>query len=428
VRVNDYIVSREGEVFRVTGSSSSYFNIAYVSSFRGPQGAPGSNGSNGDDGDQGERGNGFFLSTGTTNSSTTYIYKSQTINGSDVTENDLIISSNGDMFVVTGATALGFDVQYVSSLKGPQGDSGTFDDDVLKGYVKSGDTQYLNANSFGIIEYYDSESSTRVSISATSASDSIFLQGQNGIKLSGVTASPFKSIYIQAPNIVFRSAEDSYATDYLLLGAAEYNIGLQKFLSLTPGEYNTLGNGYSSVFLNVKTGTTSDSIAVGDHNHEGVYLTEGDLENYDFGTTVSQSRGNSKYYLLGVTDKTATTVTTAYVSSTDVYMQEGEIYAASDETLKNFGKNVEIDFDKLAEIPKVYYTWKTDADKKQQIGTSAQKLREVYPELVSESEDGKLAVSYEKLSIIALTAVDKLHKENEELKDRLKRIEEKLGL
>jgi hypothetical protein len=55
-------------------------------------------------------------------------------------------------------------------------------------------------------------------------------------------------------------------------------------------------------------------------------------------------------------------------------------------------------------------------------------LREIYPELVSENEDGKMAVSYEKLSIIALAAVDKLHKENEELKDRLKRIEEKLGL
>ena len=71
---------------------------------------------------------------------------------------------------------------------------------------------------------------------------------------------------------------------------------------------------------------------------------------------------------------------------------------------------------------------KDDIEKRQMIGTSAQKLKEIYPELVSESEDGKLAVSYEKLSIIALAAIDKLYKENEELKDRLKRIEEKLGL
>ena len=132
-------------------------------------------------------------------------------------------------------------------------------------------------------------------------------------------------------------------------------------------------------------------------------------------------------YIVGSTTKTGST-TSLNTSSTDIYMQDGEIYAASDETLKNFGENVEVDFDKLAEIPKVYYTWKTDADNKRQIGTSAQKLREIYPELVSESEDGKLAVSYEKLSVIALSAVDKLHKENEELKEKLRKIEEKLGL
>ena len=109
-------------------------------------------------------------------------------------------------------------------------------------------------------------------------------------------------------------------------------------------------------------------------------------------------------------------------------MQDGEVYAASDERLKDFGDNVEVDFNKLSEIPKVYYSWKDDEEKRQMIGTSAQKLKEIYPELVSESEDGKLAVSYEKLSIIALAAIDKLYKENEELKDRLKRIEEKLGL
>ena len=419
VRTNDYIVSKEGEVFRVTGSTGSYFYIDYVSSFRGPEGAPGSNG---EDGGQGERGNGFFLSTGTTNSSTTYIYKSQTINGGDVTENDLIISSNGDMFVVTGATVLGFDVQYVSSLKGPQGATGTFDSSVLNNYVQTGDTNYLNEDAFTEIRYGEEGTFNHI---YASDSDNVYFAGRNGIHLKPGTAA--NQIDIFAPNIKFVNTLTS-GDDYKLLGIADYSIMLDEFLSATGNNYNSNNSGYSSVSLSINTGTSANQIAVGNHDHNGVYLTEDDLENYDFGTTVSQSTGSSTYYLLGVTSKTATTVTKAYVSSTDVYMQGGEIYAASDETLKNFGENIEIDFDKLAEIPKVYYTWKTDADKKQQIGTSAQKLREIYPELVSESEDGKLAVSYEKLSIIALTAVDKLHKENEELKDRLKRIEEKLGL
>ena len=142
---------------------------------------------------------------------------------------------------------------------------------------------------------------------------------------------------------------------------------------------------------------------------------------------ISLATSGGKLYIVGSTSKTGTT-TSLNTSTTDVYMQDGEVYAASDERLKDFGNNVEVDFNKLSEIPKVYYSWKDDEEKRQMIGTSAQKLKEIYPELVSENEDGKLAVSYEKLSIIALAAIDKLYKENEELKDRLKRIEEKLGL
>ena len=148
---------------------------------------------------------------------------------------------------------------------------------------------------------------------------------------------------------------------------------------------------------------------------------------HEFIKNISLTTSGEKLYIVGSTSQTGTTKS-LNTSTTDVYMQGGEVYAASDERLKDFGDNVEVDFNKLSEIPKVYYSWKDDEEKRQMIGTSAQKLREIYPELVSENEEGKMAVSYEKLSIIALAAIDKLHKENEELKDRLKRIEEILGL
>ena len=158
------------------------------------------------------------------------------------------------------------------------------------------------------------------------------------------------------------------------------------------------------------------------------YAKKSDIPSVDgFIKNISLTTSDNTLYIVGSTSKTGTT-TSLNTSSTDVYISGGEVYAASDERLKDFGDNVEVDFNKLFEIPKVYYSWKDDEEKRQMIGTSAQKLKEIYPELVSENEDGKMAVSYEKLSIIALAAVDKLHKENEELKDRLKRIEEKLGL
>ena len=102
-------------------------------------------------------------------------------------------------------------------------------------------------------------------------------------------------------------------------------------------------------------------------------------------------------------------------------------YETSDERLKYFTSDVNVDFDKLKSIPKKYFMWKNREMNPTNIGTSAQKLQAVYPELVSESE-GYLRVDYAKLSVIALAAVDKLHEENEELKERLRKIEEKLGL
>ena len=95
--------------------------------------------------------------------------------------------------------------------------------------------------------------------------------------------------------------------------------------------------------------------------------------------------------------------------------------------MKNVIKNVDVDFDSLQLIPKFYFTWK-DGNDEVNIGTSAQKLAEIYPELVSRGSDGKLNVDYAKLSIIALKAVDELHKENDELRERISRIEKLLNI
>ena len=115
----------------------------------------------------------------------------------------------------------------------------------------------------------------------------------------------------------------------------------------------------------------------------------------------------------------------AYIRNSEFY--GSAFYETSDERLKYFTSDVNVDFDKLKSIPKKYFMWKNREMNPTNIGTSAQKLQAVYPELVSESE-GYLRVDYAKLSVIALAAVDKLHEENEKLKERLKKIEEKLGL
>lgn len=97
-------------------------------------------------------------------------------------------------------------------------------------------------------------------------------------------------------------------------------------------------------------------------------------------------------------------------------------FQTSDERLKTFYDDIEIDFEKLKSIPKKYFTWK-DGDSKLQLGTSAQKVQALYPELVNDGD--KLSVDYARLSMIALAAVDKLYDELVEVKKELNYLKNK---
>ena len=111
----------------------------------------------------------------------------------------------------------------------------------------------------------------------------------------------------------------------------------------------------------------------------------------------------------------------------------GNMYApdfctTSDARLKDFVGDVEVDFNKLKTIPKKYYYWKDKASGEDlQIGTSAQDLKKVYPTCVQYDEKlDKYSVNYQKLSVVALAAIDKLHEENEELRSELNKQKEEL--
>lgn len=138
----------------------------------------------------------------------------------------------------------------------------------------------------------------------------------------------------------------------------------------------------------------------------------------------------------GATSLSGNTSIEGDVTVTGKVSASNGFFQTSDRRLKNFQGDIEVDFDKLKSIPKKYFYWNMDSKKsKLEIGTSAQEVMEVYPELVSINEAGMLSVAYDKLSVIALKAVDELHEENvalkeknDELERRLKAIEEKLGI
>lgn len=203
------------------------------------------------------------------------------------------------------------------------------------------------------------------------------------------------------------------------------NITIDSVASATTSKSATTASSASSVaWSNVKN---APSFASSDHTHSEYVKKTGDTMS---GTLSINNLNSTALTCTGKTEFEGDVTVTGRVSASSGFFQ------TSDRRLKNFQGDIEVDFDKLKSIPKKYFYWNMDSKKsKLEIGTSAQEVMEVYPELVSINEAGMLSVAYDKLSVIALKAVDELHEENvalkeknDELERRLKAIEEKLGI
>ena len=126
----------------------------------------------------------------------------------------------------------------------------------------------------------------------------------------------------------------------------------------------------------------------------------------------------------------AGTINTSKISASTITastsMYSAAFYETSDERLKNFQDKIPVDLDKLSKLKKNYFTWKEkERGEKLEIGVSAQEIKELYPEIVSD-EGETLSVAYDKLSVVALSAVDILYEENKSLKNKISELEEQI--
>ena len=109
------------------------------------------------------------------------------------------------------------------------------------------------------------------------------------------------------------------------------------------------------------------------------------------------------------------------LDNTGIYFKNCELFQTSDENLKTFTGEIDINFDNLATIKKGIYHWTDDPNKISDIGIGARSLEALYPEIVDEN-DGIKTVAYNRLGVIALAAIDKLHLRVKELETEMKEL------
>ena len=128
-----------------------------------------------------------------------------------------------------------------------------------------------------------------------------------------------------------------------------------------------------------------------------------------------------------VTSSNYSTYAKIYMSNSGAVYASSGFYESSDERLKNILNSVKVNLDDLAKLRKVYYLWNNTPEDGRQLGMIAQDVQKLYPELVSmDKNTGYLSLAYDKLSVIALEAIDTLYTEYKQLKERINELEKLL--
>jgi uncharacterized protein YaiE (UPF0345 family) len=164
-------------------------------------------------------------------------------------------------------------------------------------------------------------------------------------------------------------------------------------------------NGTSSSLIALKTADVKQAYFFSNGNGGDVYLTK------DTGTNsfIFQNQSNGVFLSVGATSWSS----------------------ISDIRLKNINSNIENAVDSLMTLKTINYSWKSDADKKENLGLIAQEVEKVFPQVISKSkfkgnnatnisEDDTeyLSVRYAELVPVLIKAIQELKAEIDELKNK----------
>lgn len=231
----------------------------------------------------------------------------------------------------------------------------------------------------------------------------------------------------------------SYTSDLKISsysGSADCELFVPYATSTIAGAVSTAAQSFAGqkTFLNgIKVGSTP-----GDQSTDNAKIYFGDSKYVWIGESPQDDAlmlncGTSKniYFSFAggtaVTSSNYSTYAKIYMSNSGAVYASSGFYESSDERLKSILNPVKVNLDDLAKLRKIYYLWNNTPEDGRQLGMIAQDVQRLYPELVSmDKETGYLSLAYDKLSVIALEAIDTLYEEYKQLKERVNKLEKLL--
>ena len=163
-------------------------------------------------------------------------------------------------------------------------------------------------------------------------------------------------------------------------------------------------------------GTVIKKIRIGSTDHP---IIDTDTKN----TAGATDKKNTLMYLIATVSQggTPTTYTNSNIFiDTKNALHALAFYQDSDERLKTFTEDYDINLDDIKNIKTGRFYWNTDENKVINGGVSAQTVEEYFPELVQENEDGIKSVNYDGLAVVAIAAIKKLTERIEQLEDNIR--------
>ena len=177
---------------------------------------------------------------------------------------------------------------------------------------------------------------------------------------------------------------------------------------------NTFGNDcYNNTFENYYR---NNIISDGYHNNHVLksdIISTGDITVVDINVNCINAES---IFSKGVINSDSNITSKGDITATGTMTSAG-FYQSSDERLKTFTSDYDIDLNDIKGIKTGKFYWNSDEKQVINGGVSAQTVEEYFPELVNEDENGFKSVNYDGLAVVAIAAIKKLTERIEQLEE-----------